>query len=165
VAPLESVYSASVCRRPSFGATGLKANIKWTSVRRPLKWNGWRFVSYPNASSLYRRFRCRFPIFSLFPSFSVLISHPLKHSENIGFEVLMAVSKKMAGFWVVLHAVWYKFTSVSRWTPWWWRQQGPLKRQTSTGLHGATKQKTAIIVIQKIIMTKSPVIRNKHSSL
>jgi hypothetical protein len=30
-------------------------------------------------------------------------------------------------------------------SPWWWRQQGPLKRwQTSTRLHGATTQKTAI---------------------
>jgi hypothetical protein len=30
-------------------------------------------------------------------------------------------------------------------SPWWWRQQGPLKRRlTSTRLHGATTQKTAI---------------------
>jgi hypothetical protein len=48
----------------------------------------------------------------------------------VWFEVLTAVSTKMAVFRVV---------------PWWWRQQGPLKRwQTSTTLHGATTQKTAI---------------------
>jgi hypothetical protein len=47
----------------------------------------------------------------------------------VGFEVLTAVSTKMA----VL--------------PWWWRQQGPLKRwYISTRLHGATTQKTAIWV-------------------
>jgi hypothetical protein len=33
-------------------------------------------------------------------------------------------------------------------SPWWWRQQGPLKRWwTSTRLHGATTQKTAISVV------------------
>jgi hypothetical protein len=48
-------------------------------------------------------------------------------SENkVGFEVLTAVSTKMAVLWVV-------------------RQQGPVKRwYTSTRLHGATTQKAAI---------------------
>jgi hypothetical protein len=36
-------------------------------------------------------------------------------------------------------------------SPWWWRQQGSLKRWlTSTRLHGATTQKTAIFVWQDI---------------
>jgi hypothetical protein len=31
--------------------------------------------------------------------------------------------------------------------PWWWRQQAPLKsQQTSTRLHGATTQKTAVFI-------------------
>jgi hypothetical protein len=44
-------------------------------------------------------------------------------------------------FFVARFSVWpYPYSS-----PWWWRQQGPLKRwYNSTRLHGATTQKTAI---------------------
>jgi hypothetical protein len=49
------------------------------------------------------------------------------------------------------HTVAAVATNLRLWTmamsPWWWRQQGPLKRwKTSTRLHGATTQKTAILV-------------------
>jgi hypothetical protein len=36
-------------------------------------------------------------------------------------------------------------------SPWWWRQQGPLKRwQTSTRLHGAKTQKTSIFIFTAV---------------
>jgi hypothetical protein len=42
-------------------------------------------------------------------------------------------------------------------SPWWWRQQGPLKRRyTSTRLHGTTTQKTAIFMPH---FTPTPVCR------
>jgi hypothetical protein len=73
----------------------------------------------------------------------------------VGFEVLMAVSMKMAVFWVVvlcsLVEVYRRFRGTCRLhhqgdsSPWWWRQQVPLKhRWTSTRLHSTTTQKTAI---------------------
>jgi hypothetical protein len=51
----------------------------------------------------------------------------------VGFEVLTAVSTKMAVFWVVapcsLVEVYHRFRgSCCHSSPWWWRQQGPLKR-------------------------------------
>jgi hypothetical protein len=47
-----------------------------------------------------------------------------KHAdEQVGSEVLTAMSTKMAVFWVVAPC-----PSSGRWSPWWWRQQGPLKR-------------------------------------
>jgi hypothetical protein len=78
------------------------------------------------------------------------------HRNWVGYEVLTAVSTKMAVLWVVatcslvevyqrfrgpccLHHQGYDSSS------WWWRQQGPLKRwESSTRLRGATTQKTAI---------------------
>jgi hypothetical protein len=64
-------------------------------------------------------------------------------------EVFTAVGTKMAVFWVVapcsLVEIHQRFRDSS---PWWWRQQGPLKWWISTRLHGATTQKTAIFVIQ-----------------
>jgi hypothetical protein len=42
-------------------------------------------------------------------------------------------------------------------SPWWWRQQGPLKRwYNSTRLHGATTQKTAIFILIAV-KTSNPI--------
>jgi hypothetical protein len=73
--------------------------------------------------------------------------------HKVGFEVLTAVSTKMAGLWVVapcsLAEVNQRFRGPCCLNqPWWWRQQGPLKRcWTSTRIHSATTQKTAILVL------------------
>jgi hypothetical protein len=79
----------------------------------------------------------------------------------VRFDVLTAVSMKMAVFWVLapwsLAEVYQHFRGPCcihhqddedsfHSSPWWRRQQWPLKRwQNSTRLHGATTQKTAIL--------------------
>jgi hypothetical protein len=63
------------------------------------------------------------------------VDAPSDSKSIVGFEVLMAVSTKMAVFWVVAPC---SLVEVY--------QQGPLKRSsTSTRLHGAATQKTAIL--------------------
>jgi hypothetical protein len=54
---------------------------------------------------------------------------------------------KMTVFWVVAPLV----EVYRRSSSWWWRQQAPLKRRwTSTRLHSATTQKTAIFIIAAV---------------
>jgi hypothetical protein len=44
------------------------------------------------------------------------------------------------------------FPELSSLSPWWWKQQGPLKRwYTPTRLHGATTQKTAIFTLSPVL--------------
>jgi hypothetical protein len=72
------------------------------------------------------------------PRFSVFCDGCLtKDLEIVGFEVLTVVSMKMAVFWVVapcsLVEVYQRFRGICCLhhqgdEPWWWRQQGPLKR-------------------------------------
>jgi hypothetical protein len=79
-------------------------------------------------------------------------------SPVVGLEVLTAASMQMAVFWIVapcsLVEVYQRFRGTcclhhqgTHSSPWWWRQQVPLKRwYTSTRIHGATTQKTAIFI-------------------
>jgi hypothetical protein len=68
-------------------------------------------------------------------------------------------ASKMTVFWVVapwsLVEVCQRFRGTSCLhnqdsSPLWWRQQVPLKRKTSTRLHGATTRKTAIFILATV---------------
>jgi hypothetical protein len=71
--------------------------------------------------------------------FRILIKNYYEWTE-LWFEIVTAVTTKIAAFWVVAHVDWYKFTSVSKVytasimtaigqsSQWWWRRYGPLKR-------------------------------------
>jgi hypothetical protein len=77
----------------------------------------------------------------------------------VAFEVLSAASMKMAVFWVVvpcsLIEVYRRFRGTCCLHHQRWRQKLPLKRRkTSTRLHGAITQKTAIFVIHLLWIFK-----------
>jgi hypothetical protein len=68
----------------------------------------------------------------------------------------MAVRIKMAVFWVI--------TPCSDSLPWWWRQHVLLQhRLTSTRLHGATTQKTAIFMATEMSAKKKKLDNLQHS--
>jgi hypothetical protein len=82
------------------------------------------------------------------------------HSPSIFDQSRTHVNIKMAAFWVVapcsLVEIYWRFRAalclhhkddVGAMSPWWWRHKVQLKhRWTSTILHGATTQKTAIFI-------------------
>jgi hypothetical protein len=76
--------------------------------------------------------------------------------ENFHLLQKTATIGSFANYFIKSHCNMWDLGFSRRWvrwdsSPWWWRQQGPLKRWfTSTRLHGATIQKTAIFTLQYI---------------